>query len=160
RPVGGHRLVAQRGDDGAGEDRLHEHVPLEDELLALPRSAEALEDAAGVLRPLLPGQRPDDRLEEGEAGHTVGMAGGPVEPEGTAPIVADDRDVPQVEGVEPGVQITGVVGEVVGDRRLAGAAHADETGRQAAALAASPGMTLRHRYEEVGLPWRRTIGRP
>jgi hypothetical protein len=44
--------------------------------------------------------------------------------------VTDQDDAVQVEGVEPGVKVAGVVGEAVGDVGLAGAAHPDKVGRE------------------------------
>lgn len=47
------------------------------------------------------------------------MVGRPVQAKCPAPIVADQHDLAEVEGVEPGIQVAGVVGEAVGDIGLA-----------------------------------------
>ena len=66
----------------------------------------------------------------GDAGDALGVPGGPVEAEGAAPVVADQHHPVQALRVEPGVEVAGVVGEGVAEVRLAGAAHADEVGRE------------------------------
>jgi hypothetical protein len=59
-----------------------------------------------------------------------------------------DQDHPvQAEGVEPGVQVAGVVGEPVSDAGLARGAHPDQVRRQAASLArdiSEEGSARRH----------------
>ena len=65
--------------------------------------------------------------------------------------------------VEQRVEVASVLDEAVavgpGVVELVGVAHADQVGRDAPAESRTCGMMLRHRYDEVGLPWRNTIVR-
>jgi hypothetical protein len=54
-----------------------------------------------------------------------------------------------------------VIVKGVGEVGLAGVAHAYEVGaRRRRPGVATPGRTFRHRWEEVGLPWRKMNGSP
>jgi hypothetical protein len=44
--------------------------------------------------------------------------------------MTNQHDAAQFEGIEPGVEVSGVVGEHIRDVGLAGAAHSDELGRE------------------------------
>ena len=163
--VDGHLRVGQPAQDRARQHPLDEDVLLEHHRLAGGR-AEALEDAARRLRPVRPGERADDRLHVGDAAHGVAVAVGPVEAERRAPVVDDQRHaLAHAERVEQRIEVLG------------GARRSDsDRGRSARASSESPmpirsgamqrpsrsrcGMTLRQRYDDVGLPCRKTIGSP
>jgi hypothetical protein len=105
-------------------------VLLEHHLFAHAGGAQRTEQLGALGRPLAPLQRTQERLEDDEAPHAVGVAGGVVHCERAAPVVADQDDVTQLERFEPSVEIAHVVHEAVAAAGFAGRAHADEVGRQ------------------------------
>ena len=143
--------VGQGAHDARGQHALHEHVLLQDHLLARGR-AHRLEDVARPLRPLVPRHRAHDALHVGDALDSLGVTARPVEAARRAPIVADEHDaLGEAKRVEPRVEVTGVVGEPVrAVRRLAGVAHADEVGGEAARLS---GQVRDDVAPQVGRRW-------
>ncbi len=135
-----HLLVAQLSQHRGGQDALDEHVALEDHLLTGSR-AQALEDRARDLRPVLPARdRPDDRLHVGDRANAVGVTPGPVEAERAAPVVQHEDDVlGGAEGFQQPVEELAVAHErvslLVVRRELVRVAHADEIRGDAAPVA-------------------------
>ncbi len=84
-------------------------------------------------REFVTNQRLDDRRGEGEAGDAAREARGAVEGGRAVPVVADEDGLGKAEGVEPVVEVAGVVVEGVGEVGISGVAHADEIGGEKAA---------------------------
>jgi hypothetical protein len=163
-PVLGHLFVVERAQDPGRQDLLHEDVVLQDHVLAAVR-AERLEQFPGGFRPLVPGlQRRDDRLHVGDRPHRPGVAAGPVEAQGAAPVVHDQGDVVgdtelfQQRVQEVMVPGEGVVGRVLGPSLSASPCrsgrgnHAPQAGHGGNDVAPDAG---RGRF-----PCRKTMGAP
>ncbi len=107
-----------------------------------------------------------DRLQVGDAGHRVRVPARPVKDQRAAPVVADEHDVAaHAQLVEQRVEVRLVLGQrvalVARARQLGGVAVADEVGRDhATAIRHRRGITLRHRYDEVGIAVQQNDGSP
>ena len=75
-----------------------------------------------------------------------------------------DDIVTEIKLLEESVEVTAVLHEAVTARpdvvELVGVAVTDQVGRDAAGPPRHVGMTLRHRYDDVGLPCRKTNRSP
>ncbi len=132
---------------------------MEDHLLADPGRAESTEQLGAPRRPFLPLHGPEERLEKHQAAHPVRVARRPVQGERAAPVVADQDDVPQGESVEPGVQVTGVIGESVGNVGLTRFTHADQIRRQAEAMLGDAGKNAAPHAGRHGIAVQKHDGR-
>ena len=69
-----------------------------------------------------------------------------------------------IQSLEQGVEVTAMLNEPIRARaavgQLVGVTHADQVGAMQRPSGCRCGMTLRQRYEEVGLPCSSTIGSP
>src|SRR5262249_54488804 len=114
-------------------ERAHQElVVLEYELLADARSPQRAEQLGALGGPVGPVHRAQEGLEHDDAAHAVGVTRSPIEREDSAPVVADQHDVAQVELREPRIEVARVIDEAIRAVGLAGAAHADEVRREAA----------------------------
>src|SRR4029077_12275864 len=79
-PVFGHLRRLQDAQDRAPQDALHEHILVENQLLAR-RGTEALKQPSRALRPLAPAEWADDRLHVDNAPNPVAVMVCPIEAE-------------------------------------------------------------------------------
>jgi hypothetical protein len=145
--VGG-QVVAQilgfdRSKHAAGECLANKEVLLHHEFLTPSWLANGLCTLAGLWRQVAPGHRFDDGLQKGNPAHPIGMSTCPVEGKRASPVVADEDDIGEVEGVEPGVQVSGVVGKLIRDVGLARASRLEAILEAAVASGAAPQHALR-----------------
>ena len=145
--VGGEVAGRQPGPDAGGQGLLDEDVLFEGHRLARAGRPQRGEERPRGLGELRPGQRPHDRLKERHAQGPSGVTGRPVEGQHAAPVVTDQDHPVQGHGLEPGIEVPGMIGELVFDRRLAGVADADQVRCQQrpAPPAASPSATSKRR---------------
>src|SRR5882762_9374429 len=95
------------------------------------------------------------------------MAVGPVEAEGRAPVMDDERDpLAHIQGLEQGVEVAAVLDEAIRAeatvRQLVGVAHADQVGGYAAAeyLQVRQHVAPEVRRGGVAVPCNSTMGSP
>jgi hypothetical protein len=78
----------------------------------------------------------------------------------------DDEGDPlaHIQGLEQGVEVAAVLDETIRARatirQLVGVTHADQIGAMQRPRGCKYGNTLRHKYDEVGLPCSSTMGSP
>ncbi len=118
-PVDIQRLLVDRFEYRRRENPLDEDVLLEDDFLACIRP-HRLEDAPGILGPIVPGEWGDDGLHICDALHCRLMTATPVEQQWASPVVTDQRDVlfGQAHDVHESLQILGMSPEPVGASAL------------------------------------------
>src|SRR6267378_8537707 len=92
-----HLVLGQAAQYRAWQHPLNENVLLENHFLAA-LAAEALENLACILGPILPGHQLDDGLHVDDAFDPFGILTGPIEAQGGAPVVYDkDHVVSQIQ---------------------------------------------------------------
>ncbi len=132
-----HLALGQRPAGGLRQQLLDEHVLLDDHLPAgaLPAAGAELAEQFAELgrRELIPRERPDDRLEERNRLHVVGVPHRVVEPEPRAVVVQYERHVAQAQFLDERVEVAGVLEPPVFDPRLVRAPVTDQIGGDAAA---------------------------
>ena len=130
--VHSHFLVAEIADYAARQDSLDKDVVFQNHEFA-GVGAKSLEYTASGVWPLIPSEALDYRFHVGDSGDALRVSARPVERQRGAPVVADQSDSVEFEGVEPGVEVAGVIYEPVrAGRHFAGISHSDEIGRKAA----------------------------
>jgi hypothetical protein len=73
-----------------------------------------------------------DELHEREAAHRIRPARGDVERQGGAPVLRDEDEIVEMQGIEKRLEVADVIDEAILDIRLAGLAIADQIRRHAA----------------------------
>src|SRR3954465_2884537 len=131
RSIRFHLLPLQLALYADGQDELDELVVVEDGPLADTGRSECFKVRAGGGWPVRPRERLEQRFHKRNACDAGLVATRPVETESRAPVMTDESDPIQFQGVEPDREVAGVVKEPILDVRLARATHADEVYREA-----------------------------
>ena len=118
--------------------------------LRRPKAPEEIPELGGEVVPAR--DRGEDGLEKREAANAIGVSARPMEAEAGAPVVDDERQPIQPQGLDEPVDIARVVHEAVFDVWLVGAPEADEVGRDGPAERRQVGQDVAPQVARGRLP--------